>query len=439
MSICIFAHCAALALGAGGPAEQPPAPADADWYLVMRRLGRESDASLGYAFTSGDWNGDGWDDLAVSSHRSSDRRGGVEVFYSGRIPPEQQIVPGAWGWGHSGYSVFGEEDVNGDGIDDLLIGAPFKNPPSGVQVHFGSPRGVSTLPNLLLYGALERDYFGYSVAAHDADGDGWHDIVVGADDGADEWAGAIWTFHGGPDLDPWPDQVVEGNPQVTSNLGSRLAPAGDLDGDQCDDLVVGDHDIFARHTNTRGRAFLILDGSRVRIEGPAPESWFSYALAAAGDWDLDGVPDFAFGAPRFHGGGRGLLGWVGVLHGVDPEPVIVDTLVGREKGGFFGASIAGGTDFSGDGIVDLAISAPGANDTKGTVAIFAGGPGATLQQLPLVKLHGTRPEASWGHTLAGGFDLDRDGRFELLIGAPDDDEAGHRAGAFEIWERSGLE
>jgi len=429
---------AALVFSASAAATEIAADPARAWKRIARHTGSEVDAALGHAACVGDWNSDGRTDLAVSAFRGAELRGAVLVYTAGEWPPAEERIIGIQRRGHAGYSLGGSGDVNGDGIDDLLIGAPFSSPPSAVQIHLGSRDGLSETPDLVLYGDLMRDYFGYSVVAHDVNGDGWKDVVVGADDGARAIAGAVWTFHGGPELDTAADSVIEGGKYSTSNLGSDLASAGDLNGDGGVDLVIGDHDQRARFTDRRGRIFVTTGGRTTQIDGPGPDSWFSITLAPLGDWDLDGLADIAVAAPRYTVAGKGIVGWVGVLHGSRESLAIHDLRVGERRQGFFGAGLTGGADFTGDGVEDLVIGAPGVGGV-GRIEVFPGGPGATLEQKPVGVFHGTRQGAAWGSCLTTGFDLDQDGRIELLVGAPEDCQAGYHAGAFELWERGGAE
>lgn len=208
--------------------------------------------------------------------------------------------------------------------------------------------------------------------------------------------------------------VADGSLLRTWSLGERrtmfaraAAALGDVDGDLCDDLVIGMPVLSLRGDPVAAiEAWSGRTGQRIwRAEHPA--SSFGAALAAVGDLDGDGVRDLLAGVPpmtlREPGTAQVLSGRTGaVLH----------TLSGERTGVWFGAAVADPGDVTGDGTGDLLV---GGNygGAPGHVVVFDGRSGA------LVTTFGDDdPDHRFGHTLLGVGDLDGDGRADLAIAAP---------------------
>ncbi len=416
---------------------------------LFRQTGATESDALGSRIAVGDWNADGHNDLAVAATLAYSHVGLIYVIYASADFPDSvhmAIIPGRNRGDMVGFALSGDGDVNGDGIDDLLIGAHLRPTPSDVQVHFGSQQGLSETPSMVLYGDVERDYFGYSVAAFDVNRDGWKDVVVGADDDGTGLQGAVWTFFGGPELDPVVDDLIIGYPRYTDNLGSNLAAMGDVTGDGFPNLVIGDHDIKPIHTNGYGRAFLTTGTDAGTLEnldtlpGAQYQCQYSWGLAALGDWDGDGFEDFAIGAPRYDAmlpdqGKATAAGHLEIFHGGNPFiPETADTLNGPVKLARFGEAVWGRADVDKDGWTDMVVGAPGYNQSRGRVTIYFGGEGVTLATARSQTIDGTNPGSEWGVAVGLGLDLDLDGWQEFAIGAAYDSEEAYRTGAFEIWE-----
>jgi hypothetical protein len=145
-----------------------------------------------------------------------------------------------------GVSVGTARDVNDDGYDDVIVGAEFysngERHEGRAYVYHGSASGLSLTP----VGTAESDRgnanFGYSVGtAGDFNGDGYDDVIVGAPNYSEGQAGegrAYGYYGSASGLSLTPDRMAESN-QPSAAFGESVGTAGDVDGDGCDDVIVG--------------------------------------------------------------------------------------------------------------------------------------------------------------------------------------------------------
>ena len=173
-------------------------------------------------------------------------------------------TPGAL-WGQTASAG----DLNGDGYADLVVGGPGNIPSQsqgGIAMVFGDP-SRSLQSRISVAGPQAFDFFGYAVSAtSDLDGDGYDDLIVGApltDDGL----GAAYIFRGGPSPSSTADVVVHGA-VASSQFGRSLAWTGDFDGDGAPDTLIGAPAVYSSTAGVFGRAYLYW-GAAPQLSGSA--------------------------------------------------------------------------------------------------------------------------------------------------------------------------
>ncbi len=251
----------------------------------------------------GDVNGDGTPDFAVGAKLDDNLAsgGGMVRVYSGAgfFLIHQWDGPGADD--AMGCAVAGAGDINGDGYDDVIVGARQRQ--DGASTNPGYVNVYSGQNGSILYtftgGTSGNLQFGYSVAGgRDVDGDGVNDIAVGSfgDDTNALNAGAAWVFSGATGA---VITTVYGD-NARDNLGNDVALVGDLNGDGKADLLaaaVGDD------TNATSAGMVRLyvgDTGAViaTIRGNSASGEFGYSVGDFADINGDGIEEFLVGAWR---------------------------------------------------------------------------------------------------------------------------------------------
>ena len=400
--------------------------------------GIDPDDRSGYSVSgAGDINGDGFDDLLVGAYAADQsgtnaegetyvifgRSGGFasSIALSSLDGNTGFVLTGIDPGDVSGRSVSGAGDINGDGIDDLIIGAHLADQtvPSGQRgqsyVVFGCSGGFASSISLssldgtngfVLAGIDGGDFSGWSVSdGGDVNGDGLGDVIIGARNanqagGSDHGETYVVFGRSGGFTSLIALSSLNGTTGFTftgidpnDHSGFSVSSGGDVNGDGYDDLIIG-----AREADQGGGVF-DNDGESYVVFGRSGGFDSSIALSS-----LNGTTGFA-------------------LTGIDP-------------GDYSGVSVSGAGDVNGDGFDDLIIGASRADQIGGSSYgesyVLFGRSGGFLSSIPLSSLNGTNgfvlagidPGDYTGRAVSGAGDVNGDGFDDLIVGAVGADQPG---------------
>ncbi|MCA9272912.1 MAG: FG-GAP repeat protein [Phycisphaerales bacterium] len=327
-----------------------------------------------------------------------------------------------------GISVSGAGDVNGDGFDDVIAGAP-RGDSNGIARVFSGADGSELFTFI---GDSSSDWFGYSVSgAGDVDGDGFYDLIVGArlDDNNGSRSGSARVFSG---ADGSVLYTFDGA-SSSNEFGYSVSGAGDVNGDGFDDLIVGER-YCCSSGGSEGRAgnafvFSGADGSVLHtFDGSTDPNAFGSVVSDAGDVNGDGFDDLLIGEYPDSSNGS-FSGRASVLSGDDGA--ILFNFYGDNDRDFMGGSVSSAGDVNGDGFPDLIVGANG-NDTNGSFAgsarVFSGVDGSILY-----TFYGDDEFDLFGLSVSGAGDVNGDGYSDLLVGARRDDNNGNDSGSASVF------
>jgi hypothetical protein len=332
--------------------------------------------------SAGDVNGDGVDDIVIGA-RSTDtagiQAGRAYVFYgpvagSHSALDADAIISGD-DFNELGWSVAPAGDVNGDGFDDILVGAWMADLRGQAHLFLGPVEGQLNVADAAatVSGVLFSEELGYDVAAGDLNDDGVPDLILGAPRPPlnGNGTGRAYVFFG-PVTGSMPatdaDAIIVGD-GLNDELGTSVA-AGDLNDDGAADLVVGAHQLFVQ--NAQGKAYVFYgplrgvisaataDAVLVGEDFPTENGLFGESVAVLGDSDGDGVGDLLVGAPFAEAGairtGRAYV-FHGPLFGTIPAAG-ADRIITGSEFDLLGSVVAAAGDNDGDGLADALVGAP---------------------------------------------------------------------------------
>ena len=449
---------------------------------------------------AGDFNGDGYDDVIIGAYYSDPyerNAAGTSYIIFGKLNGFNDIdlasnlsavsqgfkVFGAVSNDQSGFSVSGAGDINGDGHDDIIIGAYAAEGLSGTSyIIFGKENSFSDIDlaiNLIntgqgfkVFGAYWDDRSGYAVSGvGDVNGDGFDDVIIGAPE-ADPYgrssAGTSYIIFGKAigfgDIDLANDlsATAQGFKIFGANnfdkSGTAVSGVGDINGDDFDDVIIGapnqessmtggtSYIIFGKANNftdidlandlaASGRGFKVFSANWNDHSG--------VSVSGAGDLNGDGYYDVIIGATGADPYARDSAGASYIIFGKASNFTDIDLandlaasgrgfkVFGAASGDYSGGAVSGSGDVNGDGYDDVIIGATGANsytrsDAGTSYVIF--GKAEEFTDIDLADnlvntgqgfaILGADVDYASGDSVSGAGDVNGDGYADVIIGTP---------------------
>ncbi len=421
-------------------------PAVTESQVICAGDGVEGDEYGVSVASAGDIDGDGFADVLVGAAGVDDMGswGGAAYVYRGGPDgldrkTELKLLPTSLGESHTfGLAVSSAGDVNGDGYDDVIIGAQgddsHGNNTGAAYLYLGSSTGIDLSSEVKLQAsdAAAVHNFGADASyAGDVNGDGYDDIVVGGGAGA-------YVYHGSADgIDLDSETKLTPASGESAGYGGDVGTAGDVNGDGYDDIVVGAGEDETTDDRS-GAAFIYLGSAsgidpsselKILASDSARTSHFGEVLAGIGDTNGDGYDDIAVGSYLADGACfncGAVYVYRGSADGIDPSSELILFADFTEEYLYFGAAVAPAGDMDGDGNPDLLV---GADTPTGGWAwlLLADGDGFVHERRMQNAASETMDE--FGTSVSGIGDTNGDGVREVLVGAWSSNSCGAGAGA----------
>jgi hypothetical protein len=429
---------------------------------------------------AGDVNGDGLADVIVAAAEAGNNgswsgsayvvfgRGTTSTVDLGALGTAGFQIDGGAAGDLAGNSVDGAGDVNGDGLADVVVGAPLAGNNSRTEsgsayVVFGKTTsgtvdlGALGAGGFRIDGARANDRVGISVAgATDVNGDGRADVVVGAPfarNSAGSYSGAAFVVFGRTTTSTvdlatlGADGFRIDGAAAGDDAGRSVDAAGDVNGDGRADVIVGADEAGSNGLEESGSAYVVfgttttttvdlaaLGGGGYRIDGLYVGSYAGGSVAGAGDVNGDGRADVIVGTSLGSNNGRNWSGSAYVVFGKTTTSTV--DLAALGAGGFridgaaagdeAGEAVAGAGDANGDGLADVIVGATGAGNNgrtwSGSAYVVYGRTTTSPVDLAALggggyRIDGASAGEFAGTSVAGAGDVNGDGAPDVIVGA----------------------
>ena len=385
------------------------------------------------------------------------------------------MIDGELTGGFTGSSVSRAGDFNGDGYDDIIVGAPFADFPSGgSHIIFGGPNGLAPTVEVMsltpsqgmsVFRGTRSQELGHAVSfAGDFDSDGHSDVIVGSPS-TNNGRGAVYLIFGTAiaetdSVSSFQESMVgDGVFSIFSSdlhrmVGNAVDTAGDFNGDGFTDLLVSGFDL---KINSLATAYVIFgqreaNATGIDLDDPKSTAFFAFdsfkpkakpgkILSAAGDINADGIDDIIVGSSLADtANGRG-AGQSHVIFGAKQDladrlsPSLLNgengfSVLGGQPHANLGHSVSSAGDINADGIADILMGAPGQRNSEGssagaTYVLFGqcDGFSSTIDSTSFNGLNGfaivNDTQSFWlGWSVAAAGDMNGDHVDDLVVSAP---------------------
>jgi len=412
---------------------------------------QDDDAFGSSVAPAGDVNGDGYSDVIIGAYFYTDganaQEGRAFVYHgsaTGINTTATAMVESNQLDAGMGISVASAGDVNGDGYGDVIVGAPAYLGEGAAFIFHGSATGINTTAAAMVVSNVTAAAMGYSVAgAGDVNGDGYSDIIVGADQYTN--GGAVFIYHGSATgINTTAAAMVQ---SVGSHMGVSVAGAGDVNGDGYGDVIAG-AEAYSNGQMFEGAAF-IYHGSATGINPVAAaivqsnqaNAFMGRAVAGAGDVNGDGYSDVIVGDDGYNNG-QANEGVAFVYHGSSTgiNTTAAAMVESNQGGASMGFSVAGAGDVNGDGYSDVIVGAYGYDNgqaDEGAAFIYHGS-AAGVNTVAAAMVERDQAGALMGYSVTGSGDVNGDGYSDVIVGAYIYDNGQADEGAAFIYHGSAI-
>jgi hypothetical protein len=371
----------------------------------------EKNDQYGLAVASGDFDHNGLNDIAIGVPGEDNRMGAIDVIFFHDDGSSLQAIIRENYWlkqnAHAG-DEFGSTlvagDFNGDGLDDLAVGAPGYNHNAGAVLVLHGDEGETLMDYDAFFGT-NQELFGYALARADFDADGINDLAVGcpnADVGilTTIRSGKVRILYGPLDAafvrhQDWTQSATgQGVSEEGDAFGETLV-TGDFNGDGRADLAIGVPNEDRGNVQNTGAVNVLYNnqhdlsktGAKVWFMGAAQKNKFTGISLAVGDFDGDDSDDLVIGSPYEDSATVEDAGRVDVIWGAPATKDVTTFLPPNNKFGFLGYALLG-INLTGYDHDDLVMGVPGfsspGHTRDGAIAVSYGGVSGLNSQLQII-------------------------------------------------------
>ncbi len=366
--------------------------------------------------SAGDVNSDGFRDIIISELLGPGSLGMAFIYLGGQNMDNiaDVTMTGATPADYFGSSVSSAGDMNGDGFDDVIVGAFYYNSQTGAAYIYYGGASMNNVADVTLNGVAATDLFGgYVASAGDLNADGFKDVIVGArqNDAAGTNAGCAYVFYGGTVVDNVPDATFTGY-NANDQFGYTVANAGDVNRDGYTDLLIGTP-LNDEAGSDAGKVWLFTNTRNYNISpiasfsGPGGNDFFALKSSNCGDLNGDGYDDVMASSISYE--------QVYIFFGGRLIDNSVDLILYAPNGSeSFSGSVSSAGDLNNDGYDDIIIGAENSNSTVGRAYIYLGG--TNVDNIPDVILSGAVSNNYFGSAVSGAGDVNGDNYDDVIVG-----------------------